>query len=59
MLEGTQYVLYPPTLITIFAVLDVALDICVLSLPFPIIRSLHLSRKRRFGVAAIFLLGAL
>jgi hypothetical protein len=59
MLEGTQYVLYPPTSIIIFAVLDVALDVCVLCLPLPIIRSLHLGRRRRFCVAAIFLLGAL
>jgi len=58
-LEGTQYVLYPPALITAYAVVDVVLDLAVLSLPLPVIKRLQLSREKRLGVAAIFLLGAL
>ncbi|KAF7536557.1 hypothetical protein G7054_g4412 [Neopestalotiopsis clavispora] len=58
VLEGTQYVLYPPTLITIFAVLDVGLDVLVLSLPIPAIMRLKLSRRRKAAVSGIFLLGA-
>ena len=59
MLEGTQYVLYPPTLITIFAATNITLDICVLGLPLPVIKNLNLTRRKRFGVASVFLLGAL
>ncbi|KAI0478574.1 hypothetical protein GGR56DRAFT_630884 [Xylariaceae sp. FL0804] len=59
-LEGTEYVpgLYPPTLITAFACLDVVLDVCVLSMPIPIVFRLNLSMQRRVGIALIFLLGA-
>ncbi|KAI0197965.1 hypothetical protein F4808DRAFT_437242 [Astrocystis sublimbata] len=57
-LEGTEYVINPSTGIIAFAAVDVTLDLAVLSLPFPIIKSLHLSWKRKVAVASIFLLGA-
>ncbi|CAG8961582.1 hypothetical protein HYFRA_00006116 [Hymenoscyphus fraxineus] len=57
-LEGTQYVIDPPSTITAIAVLDITLDIAVLSLPLPVIKSLHMSSRKRWYVAGIFLLGA-
>ncbi|MCJ1417612.1 hypothetical protein MMC32_003956 [Xylographa parallela] len=39
------------------AVLDIVLDLAILSLPLPVIRSLQISTRRKVSVAAIFLLG--
>lgn len=58
-LDGTQFVLNFPALLTAFAVLDIALDILVLSLPIPVIKSLHMTTRKKFYLAGIFLLGAL
>lgn len=60
-LEGTEYVLGldPSTLPTAFAVTDVFLDLCVLSLPIPIVFSLNLNVQRKIAVSAVFLLGGL
>ena len=59
MLEGTQYIMDPPALITAYAVIDIVLGLAVLSLPLPVIGNLHLSRGRRCIIAGVFLLGAL
>ncbi|PVI08120.1 hypothetical protein DM02DRAFT_621663 [Periconia macrospinosa] len=58
MLDGTQYVILPADLITAFAIVDLLLDILVLSLPLPSIWRLQMSRSKRFAVAGVFLLGA-
>ena len=41
------------------AVLDIVLDLAILSLPLPVIRNLQISTRRKVSVAAIFLLGIL
>ncbi|CAF9904934.1 MAG: hypothetical protein GOMPHAMPRED_002991 [Gomphillus americanus] len=46
----------PPLLITL-NVTDLVLDLIILSLPLPVIRSLHISKKKRLAVLAIFGLG--
>ncbi|KAK8085999.1 hypothetical protein PG994_000973 [Apiospora phragmitis] len=38
---------------------DILLDLAILTLPFPVLSSLQLSRKRKIQVGAIFCLGAL
>ncbi|KAF2836969.1 hypothetical protein M501DRAFT_211771 [Patellaria atrata CBS 101060] len=58
MSDGTQYVIYLPTLLTTYAVLDIALDLAILSLPIPLIWSMCLSCRKRVYVAGVFLLGA-
>ncbi|KAK8862810.1 integral membrane protein pth11 protein [Apiospora arundinis] len=37
---------------------DILLDLCILTLPFPVLSSLKLGRKRKIQVGAIFCLGA-
>jgi hypothetical protein len=59
MLEGTQYVVNPPALITAYAIIDIVLDVGILAMPLPVIRRLKLSRTKRTAVAGVFLLGAL
>ncbi|KAH7138731.1 hypothetical protein B0J11DRAFT_500933 [Dendryphion nanum] len=58
MLEGTQYILDPPTLLTAYAAINIALDIAVLILPLTVIKSLHISLGERWAIAGVFLLGA-
>lgn len=58
-LEGTQYNLSPPQLITGFAVVDIALDLTIIIMPLPAIRKLHMSIQKKIYVSGIFLLGAL
>lgn len=41
------------------AVLDIVLDLAILSLPLPVIRGLQISARRKVSVAGIFLLGIL
>lgn len=41
------------------AVLDIVLDLAILSLPLPVIRGLQISTQRKVSVAALFLLGIL
>lgn len=38
---------------------DIFLDLAILSMPFPMLSSLNLSRKRKIQLSAIFCLGAL
>jgi hypothetical protein len=49
----------PGTLVMIYANLDIVLDIAVLCTPLPAIHKLHLSVRKRVGIAGVFLLGAL
>lgn len=42
-----------------FAITDVLGDIAVLTLPYPCIRALQMSRREKFGLSAIFMLGTL
>jgi len=39
--------------------MDILFDILILALPLPVIKSLHMSRKRKFTVIGIFWLGGL
>lgn len=43
----------------IFAITDVIGDIMVISMPYPFIKSLQMSKGEKFGLVSIFLLGAL
>ena len=45
--------------LTAFAAMDILFDILILALPLPVIKSLHMSRKRKFTVIGIFWLGGL
>lgn len=40
-------------------IIDIVLDAWILTLPIPVIRSLHMTPKRKIAVAGVFLLGAL
>ena len=42
-----------------FAITDVLGDVAILSLPYPCIRALQMSRRDKIGLSAIFLLGTL
>ena len=42
-----------------FAITDVVGDVLVISMPYPCIRALHMSKRERTGLALIFLLGTL
>ena len=42
-----------------FGITEVLGDIAILSLPYPMIRRLHMSKRDKIGVAAIFGLGTL
>ncbi|KAI0199450.1 hypothetical protein F4808DRAFT_212108 [Astrocystis sublimbata] len=57
-LNGTQFNLDPSTLVLVFAVIDIALDLSVLITPLPAIRRLNLTLKKRIAVSGVFLLGA-
>ncbi|KAI9643617.1 hypothetical protein NHQ30_008239 [Ciborinia camelliae] len=57
-LIGTQFVLDVPNLVIACAAVDIFLDIAVLSLPFPVIKGLHMPTDRKFYVSGVFLLGA-
>jgi hypothetical protein len=47
------------TFIITMTVMDLFLDLVVLSLPWPIIAKLHMSTKKKIYVGIFFLLGAL
>ncbi|KAI1407125.1 hypothetical protein F5Y13DRAFT_175585, partial [Hypoxylon sp. FL1857] len=57
-LDGTQYYMVPGTLVLAYAILDIVLDIAVLSTPLPAILRLNLSPRTRLGIVGVFLLGA-
>ncbi|RYC65093.1 hypothetical protein CHU98_g1121 [Xylaria longipes] len=57
-LSGNQWNILPSTLVLIFAVLDIALDLAVLITPLPAIRRLNLTLKKRIAISGVFLLGA-
>lgn len=57
-LSGTTDNLNLPNLIIALASIDIFLDIAVLSLPFPVINRLQMSRERKIYVSGVFLLGA-
>lgn len=42
-----------------FAITDVLGDMAVLTLPYPCIRALQMSRREKVGLSAIFMLGTL
>ena len=42
-----------------FAITDVISDIIILSMPYPMIRKLQMSRRDKIGLSTIFLLGTL
>ncbi|KAI0388939.1 hypothetical protein F5Y17DRAFT_166044 [Xylariaceae sp. FL0594] len=56
--NNTQWNINPSTLVLIFAVLDIALDIAVLITPIPAIQRLNLNYKKRIALTGVFLLGA-
>ncbi|KAI1092131.1 hypothetical protein F5B19DRAFT_233881 [Rostrohypoxylon terebratum] len=56
---GKTYTINYGAFLTSFAAIDLALDITILCLPIPIIRSLHMDRKRKFLLLGIFWLGFL
>ncbi|QSZ31471.1 hypothetical protein DSL72_001036 [Monilinia vaccinii-corymbosi] len=56
-LIGTQFVLDVPNLIIACAAVDIFLDLAVLSLPFPVIKGLHMPTDKKIYVSAVFLLG--
>ncbi|KAF2176820.1 hypothetical protein K469DRAFT_678100 [Zopfia rhizophila CBS 207.26] len=58
MLDGTQLTINLSTVITAFAAIDIGLDVIILSLPLPMIKSMQMSTRKKFFVAGIFLLGA-
>lgn len=58
-LIGTQFVLDVPNLVIACAAVDIFLDIAVLSLPFPVIKGLHMPTEKKLYVSGVFLLGAL
>ncbi|PVH90661.1 hypothetical protein DM02DRAFT_547368 [Periconia macrospinosa] len=57
-LEGTQYIMKLSDLIKAYSIIDIVLDITILSLPLAPIYRMHLSVGRRLAITAIFLLGA-
>ncbi|EDN97248.1 predicted protein [Sclerotinia sclerotiorum 1980 UF-70] len=57
-LIGTQFILDVPNLVIACAAVDIFLDIAVLSLPFPVIKGLHMPTEKKFYVSGVFLLGA-
>jgi len=56
---GSQNTLNIQNLIIALASVDIFLDIAVLSLPFPVIRRLHMSTDKKIYVSGVFMLGAL
>ncbi|XDG07882.1 hypothetical protein ABKA04_007497 [Annulohypoxylon sp. FPYF3050] len=54
---GKTYTINYGAFLTSFAAIDLALDIVILSLPIPIIRSLHMNRRRKFLLLGVFWLG--
>ena len=42
-----------------FAVTDVIGDLIILSMPYPWILKLHMNRRKKIGIVAVFLLGTL
>ncbi|KAJ8063519.1 hypothetical protein OCU04_007394 [Sclerotinia nivalis] len=58
-LIGTQFILDVPNLVIACAAVDIFLDIAVLSLPFLVIKGLHMPTEKKFYVSGVFLLGAL
>ncbi|ESZ92449.1 hypothetical protein SBOR_7166 [Sclerotinia borealis F-4128] len=57
-LIGTQYNLDVPNLVIVCAAVDIFLDLAVLSLPFPVIKGLHMPTEKKLYVSGVFLLGA-
>ncbi|CCD50759.1 hypothetical protein BofuT4_P088220.1 [Botrytis cinerea T4] len=57
-LIGTQFILDVPNLVIACAAVDIFLDIAVLSLPFPVIKGLHMPTEKKVYVSGVFLLGA-
>ena len=40
-------------------IIDIAFDFWILTLPIPVIKSLHMTLARKIAIASVFLLGAL
>jgi hypothetical protein len=58
-LDGSQYVINLSAIITAFAAIDILLDLVILVMPLPMIKSMQLSTRKKFFVAGILLLGSL
>ncbi|OTA98049.1 hypothetical protein M426DRAFT_28823 [Hypoxylon sp. CI-4A] len=54
---GKTYTINYGAFITSFAAIDLALDIVILCLPIPIIRNLHMNRRRKFLLLGVFWVG--
>ena len=48
-----------PVFYMVEVVMDIIFDICILCMPLPVIRSLHMSTKKKWLLAGIFWLGIL
>ena len=46
-------------LIMAMNIIDIAFDAWILTLPMPVIKSLHMTLTRKIAIASVFLLGAL
>ncbi|KAI0886272.1 uncharacterized protein GGS22DRAFT_126785 [Annulohypoxylon maeteangense] len=54
---GETYTINYGAFLTSFAAIDLALDIAILSLPIPIINSLHMNRRRKLLLLGVFWMG--
>ncbi|KAI1135012.1 hypothetical protein F5Y05DRAFT_396265 [Hypoxylon sp. FL0543] len=55
---GETYTINYGAFLTSFAAIDLALDIVILSLPIPIIHSLHMNRRQKFLLLGVFWMGS-
>ncbi|KAH7316783.1 hypothetical protein B0I35DRAFT_512661 [Stachybotrys elegans] len=54
---GATYTINYGAFLTAFAAIDLALDIVILCLPIPVVRSLHVTRNKKFLLVGIFWMG--
>ena len=59
MIDGIEYRLAISPLLMAMNCIDIVFDTWILCLPMPVIKSLHMTPRRKIGVACVFLLGAL
>ena len=57
--EASSNVYFYPAFLMAMCALDLVLDFTILSLPLPVIHSLHMTTRRKWQVSGIFLLGFL
>jgi len=57
-LQGTQFDMNFGAMILAMTCIDMVLDMVVLSLPLPVISSLHINTRKKIMVSGIFLIGA-